>query len=502
MAALTRFLYEQVFRDAQLAFTLTLLELPNLLAMLAWAREALPAERVVELAGLVETLLAQVGQPRALARATRVREAATGALGAWGHARFVAESAGIDRLLERGDLPGARAAAEALLRRCLAGGEDAYPGAAYGIAEAHLRLGRVLKTMGAAEAALAPLGEAQQRFQALADAGDTDAARMASVAITESATCLKDLGRLDEAAASYEEAIEQAEKRDDRREVAVNKGNLGTVRRRQGRYDEALRAYAEARDIFEGLGEPRSVAQSWHGIGMVHRLIRQFEQAERANRQALAILVRIGDQGGEAGALDELGLLYRRMGRLEEAVTFHRQAADIRFDVQDPAAEGRSRNNMAIALIELERHDEARRELERAIACKEPFGHAAEPWTTWALLHDLERAAGDAQVAARGRQRAVETYLAYRRAGGESRRPGAQLCGLAAQAIQQGDTEEAEQSLAQAAGAPDTADRLRAMIPKLQAILQGSRDPALAADPNLYYRDAVELQLLLEALWS
>ena len=38
------------------------------------------------------------------------------------------------------------------------------------------------------------------------------------------------------------------------------------------------------------------------------------------------------------------------------------------------------------------------------------------------------------------------------------------------------------------------------MIPKLQAIVAGDRDPTLAGDPNLYYGDAVELQLLLEAL--
>jgi hypothetical protein len=36
----------------------------------------------------------------------------------------------------------------------------------------------------------------------------------------------------------------------------------------------------------------------------------------------------------------------------------------------------------------------------------------------------------------------------------------------------------------------------------LRAILRGDRDPALTADPNLDYRNAVELQLLLEKLNS
>ena len=277
MTELTGFLYQQQAKDTQLAARLTLLELPNLLRMLAWAQENLSTEQVVELAGSVEALLEYLGRAQALAQATRVREGAAQALGEWSHARFLAESANIDRLLEGGDLPGAHAAAEALLQRCLAGGEGAYSEAAYGIAMAHWRLGRVLRFMGAAEAALEPLAEAQRRFQRLADAGDTSATRMASVAIVDSADCLMLLGRLDEAAAGYEEAIGWAEELDDRRQVAVITFQLGMVRMQQGRYDEALAIYAEAGDIFESLGEPRTVATAWHQMGMVHRQAGQYD---------------------------------------------------------------------------------------------------------------------------------------------------------------------------------------------------------------------------------
>src|SRR5689334_16374458 len=134
---------------------------------------------------------------------------------------------------------------------------------------------------GAAEAALSPLAEAQQRFQTLADAGDTDAEHMATAAITSIADCLRDLGRWDEAAAAYEKAIELDETLHSMRDVAVGKGQLGTVRTLQRRYAEALAIYAEARTIFEKLGEPLSVAIAWHQIGIVHRQSGQFDQAER-----------------------------------------------------------------------------------------------------------------------------------------------------------------------------------------------------------------------------
>jgi hypothetical protein len=150
-------------------------------------------------------------------------------------------------------------------------------------------------------------------------------------------------------------------------------------------------------------------------------------------------------------------------------------------------------------LIQLQRYDEARSEILRAIECKKPYGHAAQLWTTWANLHNLEQATGDAEAATQARQRAFESYLAYRRAGGQNMTRGAQLCDMASQAVQQGETTEMEQALAQLTGA-DVPPSVEALISKLQAILRGDRDPALADDPNLNYQDAVELQLLLEEL--
>src|SRR6185436_9310644 len=102
MAQLTSYLYKEWFKDARLASRLTLLELPNLLAMLDWIQAHRPPERVVDLADSVERLVAELGRPQALARATRVREQAAQELGNWSHARFMTEAAHIDRLLERG----------------------------------------------------------------------------------------------------------------------------------------------------------------------------------------------------------------------------------------------------------------------------------------------------------------------------------------------------------------------------------------------------------------
>ena len=116
------------------------------------------------------------------------------------------------------------------------------------------------------------------------------------------------------------------------------------------------------------------------------------------------------------------------------------------------------------------------------------------------MLHDLERALGNDAAAAEARERALEAFLAYRRAGGENHTPGGRLAAAVGQAVAAGRTGEVASQLAELRERPDLPAYLQALIPALQAILSGARDPALASDPGLYYRDAAEIVLLLEAL--
>jgi tetratricopeptide (TPR) repeat protein len=500
MVELVHFLEEETFQEAIIARQLTLLELPNLLTLLRWLQDKEAPETVVDVASRVEALLADLGLPHALLQVTTIREQVAQILGEWSRARFMAESENIERLLERGALPAAYIAAQHLLEHCLEAGESAYTLAAYDIALAYTKLGKTLRHLGDAETALQPLTEARERFQALANSGHSMSRSMVPIAIAEYGDCLKDLGRLDEAASVYEEVIQLAEHLGDKRHIATAKGQLGTVRIWQQRYNEALAACIEAGEIFDALGEPGSIAAAWHQIGIVYRYKGKFEQAERAYRQSLAIEVQRGNRPGEATSLSELGCLYDDMGRLEEAVIFSRQAADIYDALQNLSAESGVRHNLAGFLIKLERYDEARQELLRAIECNNLFGHAAQPWKSWDLLYDLEQTTGNAPAATDARQQAVQCYLEYRRDGGESQQPSARLCAFIANAMRQGDTTAVAQELAYLAAMTDPPPRLQTMLPKLHAILHGDRNPTLAADLALEYDDAAELLLLLETL--
>jgi tetratricopeptide (TPR) repeat protein len=492
MKSLADFLYEQQFENTQLSAELTLLELPNLMALLAYTQQREDAETIVDIAGNIENLLMSINRRQILQQVVAVREKAEKGLNAWNNTSFNAAKHQIERLLEKGSLGPAQTAAQDLLKKSLDAGENAYSGAAYNIAMANNLLGSVLKMSGASENALTYLESARTQFDRLGRDGNKNAQRMASACLTDQGNCLLNLGRLDEAAAAYEKSIALAEKQGDLRGAALGKGNLGTVRYVQKKYAEALSAHESAIQSFESLGEPAMVATGWHQMGMVYEASNNYPAAEKAYRKSLGIKLQQNNKDGEASSLGQLGNLFDKMGQLEDAVTFYRQAADIYVALGDLADEGLARNNLADTFIKLKRYDDARQEILRAIECDKPFGHTAEPWKTWDILCDLEQAQGNAPAAKDARDQAVALYMAFRQSGGGKYEYGAQLCAMVGGAIQRGARDEVEAAFGQ------FGEGWQPLIGALRHILDGVRDVQVVE--GLYYRHEVDVRLLLEQL--
>ena len=502
MVQLIQVLYQKSSEESQLVADLTTMELPNLMRLLDHVRAQEDPGATVDLATALEQFIKPLGRPHLLAQVATIREAESKKLGDWDHTRVWSSIMQIDRLLDSGNLPQALSNAQKLLKKCLQEGENAYEEASYDTAYIHWKIGGILNTGGASEAALQSIDEAYRRFQRLVDQGNTSAAQMASASLTAKGSCLLSLGRLQEASAIYEAGIQIDEKQKRFRSVAVGKGQLGRVLLKQKRCEDALNAFKDSREIFEELGELASVAANWHLIGMVHEESNCFEAAEQAYRQSLTINVQQNNPASEANCLGQLGNLYDKMGRLEEAATCYRQAGAKSVELGDNLREGNRRRNLAVVLIKLKHYDEARQEIQRAIECEKSYGHASAPWKSWKILHNLEQEVGNGEVADRAWQRAIQLYLAYRRDGGENHEGRAKLCSEVLQAIQENKTEMIDKALAALANyqIPSSLKALKTLVPKLQAIRAGSRDPRLAEDPELDYDDAAEILFLLEKL--
>ena len=502
MAAYLKWLYEQRSQNTEMAAKLTLLELPNLFALLDRTQAVADPATTIERVTFLYSLLQNLGKPQLLDRVARVRDAAADALGeGWSHARFQVSRTRIEQHLEAGQLLDASEGAQQLLQQAQAAGVAAYADADYDLAMAFFMRGRVLNKVGGVLQALPLLQEARLRFEAIEHKRPGDAAeRMASACITEQGDCLSTLGRYDAGAAAYEEAIRKDEKRGALRDVAIGKLKLGHVRLDQQRFAEALEANLQARDTFLRLNEPGTAAGAWIQIGMVHEEAGQPEAAEEAYNQSLAIEVRLGDQAGQANSLMRLGSLYNYvLQRPEEAVTFYQRAAEIYGNIGDRLGEGSQWKNLAAALCKLQRLVEARHAIRRAIECCTPFGQAADPWKTWNILARIEIAAGDCAAAADARQQALDAFLTYRRDGGENQSGSGRLALAVRQALASADPAEVASSLQQLTADSVWAEHLP-FLSALQAITAGSRDRSLAEDPGLTYDQAAEVLLLIEAL--
>lgn len=499
MIGYVEFLDQQRVRQVEVASTLTRLELPNLFALLDIVQRAGEAEATIDLATTLYSLLQWTGMPRLLERVGQVSDAAAAALGdAWNHARFEATRTRIEQQLAEGQLREALTGAQQLLQRARAVGEKTYALADYDLAMAYFLLARAFVFTGGSEQALPLLAEARQRFETNTN---KSAEGMASVCVAEQGECFLALGRFDEAAATYEEAIRRCEKRNADRSLAVSKGQLGTVRMLQRRYPEALKAHDEARERFSQLEEPDMVAVSWHQTGIVYQYAGQPEAAEDAYRKSLAIKVRLGNVPGQASTLTQLGNLYKDvLGRFEEAAAFYRQAVDKSVESGDTAKEALRRNNLAGTLLQLGSLDEARQEVRKAIQGGAPFGHASSPWASWSVLANIETSAGNPAAAVDAKRNAIASYLDYRRDGGENLDFEGRISLNVTQSLLAGDSATAASFLRQIAAEPAMLSHADTFIRALQAVVAGSRDRTLADASDLHFGMAAEILFLIETL--
>jgi tetratricopeptide (TPR) repeat protein len=505
MAAYLRYLGQQRGQNAQLGATLTLIELPNLFALLDLSQASADPETTINRAALLYNLLEDLGKPRLLERVARVCDAAAASLGeGWSHGRFQASDNRIDNLLAAGQLREALAGAQQLLQQAQAAGEAAYAGADYDLAIAFLSLGRVLKAGGGAQQALPLLQEAGRRFDLISNNSDKSksvaAEHMSCVCLTDRGDCLRALGRYDSAVTMYEASNTRSRRTGNHRQLAIGNGQLGSVQLALGRYSEALEAYQEALDTFSRLNEPGSVAKAWLQMGTAYLRAGNPDKAEQAYNQSLHISVHNNNHRMQQMVLNNLGVLYERiLNRYEDAANFYKQSANILRALGDIGNEGAPLNNLAETLRKLKRLDEARQAIRRAIDCKAALGHEAEPWTSWAILAKIETSAGSSAAADDARHQALGAFLAYRRDGGENQSRSGRLALSVRQALASGDPAEVASSLQQLTAEPAWAEHLP-FITALHAITAGSRDRSLAEDPALDYDDAAEVLLLIEAL--
>jgi tetratricopeptide (TPR) repeat protein len=140
---------------------------------------------------------------------------------------------------------------------------------------------------------------------------------------------LNRLGRLDQAKAIFERAVEVAIDRSDNRSLADAQLCIGMIYEARGNLTIAELNYRDALGNYERIGHLLGVAASYNSLGSVLHTRGEIDDAEKMFRQTLEIGDQLQRPELQASGYNGLGLVLRTRGDLAGAADMHRKALEI-----------------------------------------------------------------------------------------------------------------------------------------------------------------------------
>ncbi|MCB1035727.1 MAG: tetratricopeptide repeat protein, partial [Acidobacteria bacterium] len=135
----------------------------------------------------------------------------------------------------------------------------------------------------------------------------------------------------------FDQALEIAERIEDRRGREFHLDNLGRLRLLQGRTEEALRLFEESLAIAQEIGGRRGEGLRQNSRAKAFRQLGQLEKAREASAKGLEIAEELQHPADESESRLELGWIELTQGRLDDA---RLQATEVlRLDIPRTRAE-------------------------------------------------------------------------------------------------------------------------------------------------------------------
>lgn len=184
-----------------------------------------------------------------------------------------------------------------------------------------------------------------------------------------------DLRKLDHYLGNNREALDIAEKINHRIEQCRCLNNIGVYYQQRHSYSQAVVHYERALNICRTARDGLTEAECLSNLGLVYRELGNAGLAKYYLSQALALDEKMGHTASIFMDLENLGSIYLRSGieghrtqDLQQALKMFRQGLLLAGQAEgDSLVRFAAVNNIGIALNELKKHDEARRQLIRAM---------------------------------------------------------------------------------------------------------------------------------------
>jgi len=188
-------------------------------------------------------------------------------------------------------------------------------------------------------------------------------------------TAYLNMGQKDRAIQCYEQALENARKREDRRGEGAWLGNLGSCYYAIGELPCAIEFYEQALVIDREIGYRRGEAIQLGNLGLCHAALGEPARAIEYHEQALVIDREIGSRQGEAADLGSLGSCYSNLGEPARAIEYHEQALVIAREIGHRQGEAADLAGLGTCYSDLGEPARAIEYHEQALVIDREIGH-------------------------------------------------------------------------------------------------------------------------------
>jgi predicted ATPase len=165
------------------------------------------------------------------------------------------------------------------------------------------------------------------------------------------------LGNLEAARTHTAQALELAEQADNSRVMASAVVLLAQIAIREGRLDDARALLNRALELAVACGDCKRMELSHFHLGWIAFELEEGDEAERRAKAALALSERIGSRVVAIEALNLLGLLQHHAGHDDAALALYREAAETAAKASLEHAEGALAATMGIGALLASRDD-------------------------------------------------------------------------------------------------------------------------------------------------
>ena len=205
------------------------------------------------------------------------------------------------------------------------------------------------------------------------------------------------------------EAVALSERSSDSRQRSALLNDLGNAHHRLGSFDEALTAYRRSLALAQSLGSLPDQAETLNDLGMTYRAWDQPGRALELYYDALEIWRRLGWAYEEAITLHNVGIVFSRLDRLEDARVYLGRALAL---LPDEATAERARTRTEIARI-LHRQGDPEAALgvfRQVLAAQKAPEHRADRAATLDGIGTVHWQAGRLQPALQAYREALAIY--------------------------------------------------------------------------------------------